>query len=293
MGSFVVPGVMTAVGGVADADFVCRGADFAVRARYRAGWRCLSAGQWFWLGRSVAMVSASASGPGGLVEWSVVDGLPEMDLPRFRSAACGVPGVEADEVVPDECDGHEHGCRDKSGLSEEAAVDAQPLIAVGADEPFDEGPAVERQGPARRLSRVVLPVAFELAVVDCDGLAASAGLAGGAGRGGEGVRHPHGRRGVGAADLEGVAVDGWAAEALGAPLRVELGVWDEPVRLAGVERFSTPRLLGDCHAQHGRLKTPMGFGQRARLEASEVMGVSGGPERTTIRETRYETRCHW
>ncbi len=100
-------------------------------------------GEWFWLGRSVASVSASASGPRGLVEGPVVDGLPEMDLPGLGSAAPGVPGVEADEVVADERDGHEHGCRDEAGLSEEAAVDAEPLVAVGADETLDEGAPIE------------------------------------------------------------------------------------------------------------------------------------------------------
>jgi hypothetical protein len=38
-------------------------------------------GDWFGLGRSVALVSASAAGSCGLVEWSVVDGLAEVDLP--------------------------------------------------------------------------------------------------------------------------------------------------------------------------------------------------------------------
>ena len=38
-------------------------------------------GEWFGLGRSVGLASASAAGPGGLVEWSVVDGLAEVDLP--------------------------------------------------------------------------------------------------------------------------------------------------------------------------------------------------------------------
>jgi len=139
------------VGGVADADFVCRGADFAVSGPLPGrlalpecgvvvlAWPvsrhgvCLGLGSWW------------------PCEWSVVDGLTEVDLPWFGSAACGVPGVEADEVVADECDGHEQGGRDEPGLSEEAAVDAQPLVAVGADESFDEGAPVERQGPARRL----------------------------------------------------------------------------------------------------------------------------------------------
>ena len=95
------------------------------------------------LDRSVAASFASASGAGGLVEWSVVDGLAEVDLPGFGLSAYGVPGVEADEVVADERDGHEHGCRDEAGLSEEAAVDAEPLVAVGADETLDEGAPIE------------------------------------------------------------------------------------------------------------------------------------------------------
>ena len=148
-------------------------------------------GEWFWLGRSVALVSASASGPGGLVEWSVVDGLAKVDLPGLGSSACGVPGVEADEVVTDEGDGQEQCGRGESGLSEEAAVDADPLVAVGADEAFDEGAPVERERPAGGLPGVVLPVTFEEAVWDGEGLAASAGLAWGAGRGRDGVRHPH------------------------------------------------------------------------------------------------------
>ena len=125
-------------------------ADFAVSGRLPG--RLSPAPCWvirLGLVRSVGRASASAAGPGGLVEGPVVDGLPEMDLPLFRSPACGVPGVEADEVVADEGDGHEQGCGDESGLSEEAAVDAQPLVAGGADEAFDEGAPVERQCPAR------------------------------------------------------------------------------------------------------------------------------------------------
>jgi len=87
------------------------------------------------LDRSVGSAFASAAGPGGLVEGSVVDGFAEVDLPWFGESALGVPGVQDDEVVPDECDGHEHGGRDEAGLSEEAAVDAEPLVAVGADKP--------------------------------------------------------------------------------------------------------------------------------------------------------------
>ena len=94
---------------------------------------------------------------------------------------------------------------------------------------------------------MVLPVSLELAVVDGDRLAAAAGLAGGTGCGGDGVRHPHRRRGVGAADLEGVPVDCWAAEALGAAVRVALGVWDEAVGLAGVERLTPSSFLGGSH----------------------------------------------
>ena len=82
-------------------------------------------------------------GPRGLVEGPVVDGLPEMDLPGLGSAACGVPGVEADEVVADEGDGQEQCRRDEPGPSEEAAVDAEPLVAVGADETLDEGAPIE------------------------------------------------------------------------------------------------------------------------------------------------------
>lgn len=85
----------------------------------------------------------------------------------------------ADEVVTDECDGEEQCGRDEAGLSEEAAVDAYPLVAVGAYEAFDEGAPVERQRPARGLPGVVLPVAFEEAVQDGQGLAAAAVLAGG------------------------------------------------------------------------------------------------------------------
>ena len=127
-------------------------------------------GEWFWLGRSVASVSASASGAGGLVEWSVVDGLAEVDLPGFGLSAPGVPGVEADEVVADERDGHEHGCRDESGLSEESAIDAQPLVAVGADETPDEGAPIEGERPAAGLpgsgGAVVPPVASSSSVID-------------------------------------------------------------------------------------------------------------------------------
>jgi hypothetical protein len=51
---------------------------------------------------SVVSAFASTAGPGGRVEWSVVHRLTEMDLPRLGSSACGVPGVQADEVVSDE-----------------------------------------------------------------------------------------------------------------------------------------------------------------------------------------------
>ena len=100
-------------------------------------------GVWRWLDWSVAAAFASAAGPGGLVERPVVCGLSEVHLPWFGEAALGVPGVQDDEVVPDECDGHEHGGRDEAGLSEEAAVDAEPLVAVGADKTLDEGAPVE------------------------------------------------------------------------------------------------------------------------------------------------------
>jgi len=71
-----------------------------------------------------------------------------MDLPGLGSSACGVPSVEADEVVADQGDGQEYSGRDESGLSEEAAVDAQALVAVRADQTFDEGALIERQRPA-------------------------------------------------------------------------------------------------------------------------------------------------
>ena len=104
--------------------------------------------EWLGLGRSVGRASASAAGSGGLVEGPVVDGFSEMDLPGLGSSACGVPSVEADEVVADQGDGQEYSGRDESGLSEEAAVDAQALVAVRADQTFDEGAPIERQRPA-------------------------------------------------------------------------------------------------------------------------------------------------
>ena len=152
MGSFVVAGVAPVADLSLGADWVCRGAGFAVSGRFSGRlapppyWV-----EWFWLVRSVGLAFATAAGPGGLVEWSVVQRLTEMDLPRIQSSAFGVPGVQADEVVPDESDGEEQCGRDEPGLSEEAAVDAEALVAVGADESFDEGAPVERQGPARRL----------------------------------------------------------------------------------------------------------------------------------------------
>lgn len=42
---------------------------------------------------SVASTFASPAGAGGLVEWSVVDGLAEVDLPRLGEPAYRVPGV--------------------------------------------------------------------------------------------------------------------------------------------------------------------------------------------------------
>ena len=98
---------------------------------------------WLGPGRSVGRAPASAAGPGGLVEWSVVDGLPEVDLPRLGSPASCVPRVQADEVVSDQGDSQEQCGRDEPSLSEEAAVDAEPLVAVGADEALDEGAPVE------------------------------------------------------------------------------------------------------------------------------------------------------
>lgn len=96
---------------------------------------------------SVASLFASAAGAGGLVERSVVDGLTEVDLPRLGSPASGVPRVQADEVVTDEGDRQEQSGGDESGLPEEGAVDAQPLVAVGADEPLDEGAPIETTAP--------------------------------------------------------------------------------------------------------------------------------------------------
>ena len=100
-------------------------------------------GEWLGLGRSVGRAPASAAGSGGLVEGPVVERLPEVDLPGFGSSASGVPRMQADEVVPDERDGHEQGSCGEPGLSEEAAVDAEALVAVGADEALDEGAPVE------------------------------------------------------------------------------------------------------------------------------------------------------
>ena len=84
--------------------------------RFRCHWRVSEhagagsvLGECLGLGRSVASVSASASGPGGRVERSVVERLAQVDLPRLRPPAFRVPRVEADEVVTDEGDGHEQG----------------------------------------------------------------------------------------------------------------------------------------------------------------------------------------
>lgn len=86
-----------------------------------------------------------------------------MDLPRLREYATRVPGVQTDEVVPDEGDGQEHRGRDETSLTEEAAVDAQSLVAIGADKALDEGAQVERELQSDGLPGVVPPVAFELA----------------------------------------------------------------------------------------------------------------------------------
>jgi hypothetical protein len=117
--------------------------------------------------------------------------LGEVCLPRLAQAASGVPGVQADEVVPDERDLHEQAGRHQSGHPEEASVDVEGLVPDGSEEAFDAAAAVIRLRPAGALPREGLPVALVLGVLDGDGLAASARLAlDAAGGGGERVRLP-------------------------------------------------------------------------------------------------------
>ena len=194
------------------------------------------------------MALAAAAGAGRLLQGPVVDRLAKVCLPRLGEASCGVPGVQADEIVPDEVDGQEQCRRDEPGLSEEAAVDAQPLVAVSSDEAFDEGAPVERQRPPGGLPRVLLPIAFEQAVWDGEGLPAPALLAEGAGRGGDGVRHPHRRGGIGTSDSEGVPVDGRSAEALGAALVFVVNGSHVEVR----RRFSVAHEIGHLELHEGR-----------------------------------------
>ena len=161
-----------------------------------------------------------------------------MDLPGLGFRAGVVPGVEADEVVTDECDGHERG-RDEPGLSENPRLTLEPLVAVGADKTLDERP--ERQAPS---------------AVDCQGAAACrvpSRLSGAV----EVLPHPRGcagaqvvvrmvcsiridARGVGAADLEGMPVDRWAGTRC-APLCRAWRVGTNRVELAGV---GTPHAVG-------------------------------------------------
>lgn len=91
------------------------------------------------------MLLASAPGPRGLVEWPVVDGFAEVDLPGFGSTSDGVPGVESDEVVADEGDGEQHAGGDEPGLPEEPPVDTQSLEAVGAEQALDQAATIERE----------------------------------------------------------------------------------------------------------------------------------------------------
>ena len=100
----------------ASPDSVCRGARFRcpghALGQAAAG---VVRGECRESGCSVASAFASAAGAGGLVEWPVVDGLAEVDLPRFREAAGGVPGVQPDEVVSDEREGEQGGRRGEAG----------------------------------------------------------------------------------------------------------------------------------------------------------------------------------
>lgn len=117
-------------------------------------------GHWLQQDGSVGLALAPSAGASGLLDGSGVDRLTEVHLPRLGPTPDGVPRVEPDEVVADEGDGEQHAGGDQSCLSEEATVDAEALVALGADDPLDEGSPVERQRPARGLSGVVLPVPF-------------------------------------------------------------------------------------------------------------------------------------
>ncbi len=156
----------------------------------------------------------------------------EVDLPGFGPAADGVPGVEPDEVVAYEGEGEQGGRRGEAGHPDEAAIDAQGLVAGRAEESFDEGAAVEGLGLRSALPRQRLPVAFVVGVLDGDGLAAAARLALEAGGRRDGMRHPHRGGRVGAPNPEWVPIDGRSAEALCASLRVVLAV--------GAKRGSVP-----------------------------------------------------
>lgn len=88
-GEFVVEGVAPTACVSADTLSSAAEPGFLASDRSRARWRWLPAGEWREIDRSVAASFASASGAGGLVERSVVDGFAEVNLPRFGSAADG------------------------------------------------------------------------------------------------------------------------------------------------------------------------------------------------------------
>ena len=80
-------------------------------------------GEWLALCRSVGLALAPTSGAGRLLQGPIVNGLAKVRLPRLGQAACGVRGVEADEVAPDEGERQEHAGGDEP--AEDPAVDSK------------------------------------------------------------------------------------------------------------------------------------------------------------------------